>query len=171
MKRIGTGSTSLFRHRARLVILLSLVAALALAGCAGRQGVGASESWSGVATQPGTNTAFVGTRDGRVIELLLDVGRNDRIIPRVGAIFDANERAESGNRVDAAFYGTPTIAGDRVYFGAGALIALELKSGTEVWRFETGAPITASPAVAAGRLVIGATDGVLYCFGQKAIRQ
>ena len=56
-------------------------------------------------------------------------------------------------------------------FGAGALIALELKSGTEVWRFETGAPITASPAVAAGRLVIGATDGVLYCFGQKAIRQ
>lgn len=73
----------------------------------------------------------------------------------------------AGSRVDSS----PVIAGDRVYFGAGALIALELKSGTEVWRFETGAPITASPAVAAGRLVIGATDGVLYCFGQKAIRQ
>jgi outer membrane protein assembly factor BamB len=118
VKRIGTGTTSLFRHQARLVILLSLVAAVALAGCAGRQGVGSSESWSGLATQPGANTAFVGTRDGRVIELLLDVGRNDRIIPRVGAVFDANERAESGNRVEAAFYGTPTIAGDRVYVGS-----------------------------------------------------
>ena len=73
----------------------------------------------------------------------------------------------AGSRVDSS----PVIAGDRVYFGAGALVALELKSGTEVWRFETGAPITASPAVAASRLVIGATDGVLYCFGRKAIRQ
>ena len=69
----------------------------------------------------------------------------------------------AGSRVDSS----PTIAGDRVYFGAGALIALELATGAEVWRFETGAPIAASPAIAAGRLVIGATDGVLYCFGQE----
>jgi outer membrane protein assembly factor BamB len=117
VKRIGTGNRSLFTHRARLVLLLSLVAAITLAGCAGRQGVGASESWSGLATQPGSDTAFVGTRDGRVVELLLD-DRNGRIIPREGASFDANDRDEGGNRVDAAFYGTPTLAGDRVYVGS-----------------------------------------------------
>ena len=41
-------------------------------------------------------------------------------------------------------------------------------SSAEVWRFETGADIAASPAVAQGRLVIGATDGAIYCFGAKA---
>ena len=68
-------------------------------------------------------------------------------------------------RVDSS----PVIAGNRVYFGAGALIALDLATGTEVWRFETGASITASPAIAAGRLIIGATDGVIYSFGQEVI--
>lgn len=69
----------------------------------------------------------------------------------------------AGARVDSS----PVIAGDRVYFGAGAVIGLDLASGAEVWRYETGASISASPAVAAGRLVIGATDGTVYCFGQK----
>jgi len=32
---------------------------------------------------------------------------------------------------------------------------------------EAGAPVEASPAVGAGRLVIGAMDGTLYCFGAK----
>ena len=62
---------------------------------------------------------------------------------------------------------SPVIAGDYIYVGARALIALALASGAEVWRFETGAAIAASPAIAAGRLVIGATDGVLYCFGKE----
>ena len=66
-------------------------------------------------------------------------------------------------RVDSS----PVIAGDRVYFGAGALIALNIDTGTEVWRFESGASITASPAIADGHLIIGATDGVIYSFGQK----
>lgn len=69
----------------------------------------------------------------------------------------------AGARVDSS----PVIAGDYIYVGARALIALALASGAEVWRFETGAAIAASPAIAAGRLVIGATDGVLYCFGKE----
>jgi outer membrane protein assembly factor BamB len=117
VKRIGTGNRSLFIHRARLAVLLSLVAAITLAGCEGRQGTGASESWSGIATQPGSDTAFVGTRDGRIIELQLEE-RNGRIVPREGATFDAKDRDEGGNRVDVAFYGTPTLAGDRVYVGS-----------------------------------------------------
>ena len=66
-------------------------------------------------------------------------------------------------RVDSS----PVIAGNRVYFGAGALIALNIATGTEVWRFESGASITASPAIANGRLIIGTTDGVIYSFGQE----
>ena len=62
---------------------------------------------------------------------------------------------------------SPVIAGDYIYVGARALIALALASGAEVWRFETGAAIAASPAIAADHLVIGATDGVLYCFGKE----
>ena len=92
------------------------------------------------------------------------IGGRDKLIhalaPETGAVQWTHP---AGGRVDSS----PVIAGDRVYFGAGALIALDLKSGVEVWRYETGAAITASPAVAAGRLVIGATDGVLYCFGQE----
>ena len=33
--------------------------------------------------------------------------------------------------------------------------------------YEAGGDFIASPAVAAGRLVIGNTDGTLYCFGAK----
>ncbi|MBF8305782.1 MAG: PQQ-like domain, partial [Acidobacteria bacterium] len=31
--------------------------------------------------------------------------------------------------------------------------------------FDAGSGLTASPAIAAGRVVIGSQDGVLYCFG------
>jgi outer membrane protein assembly factor BamB len=36
-----------------------------------------------------------------------------------------------------------------------------------VWTYEAGGQFAASPAVAAGRLVIGNHDGTLYCFGGK----
>jgi outer membrane protein assembly factor BamB len=42
-----------------------------------------------------------------------------------------------------------------------------VQSGKERWRFDAGAAIVASPAVAAGRLVIGTVDGNVYCFGKK----
>jgi outer membrane protein assembly factor BamB len=37
--------------------------------------------------------------------------------------------------------------------------------GKKVWEFEAGAPLSASPAIAGGRIVIGSQDGKLYCFG------
>jgi outer membrane protein assembly factor BamB len=43
---------------------------------------------------------------------------------------------------------------------------LDYKSGQLVWEFNAGAPLSASPAIAAGRVVIGSEDGRLYCFGQ-----
>jgi len=44
---------------------------------------------------------------------------------------------------------------------------LDLKTGRQLWTFEGGGSILASPAVAAGRLVIGTDDGNLYCFGAR----
>jgi outer membrane protein assembly factor BamB len=65
--------------------------------------------------------------------------------------------------------GSPLIAGNRVFVGSrdSRLYALDIRSGKELWRFDAGGPIIASPAVAAGRLVIGTTRGELYCFGAK----
>ena len=43
----------------------------------------------------------------------------------------------------------PAAADDRVYIGSG----------------DTGVPLSASPAIADGKVVIRSQDGVLYCFG------
>ena len=56
-----------------------------------------------------------------------------------------------------------------MYVGSsdGRLYVFDLKTGEKVSAFEAGAPITASPAIARGRLVIGADDGRIYCLGAK----
>jgi len=36
-----------------------------------------------------------------------------------------------------------------------------------VWSYDIGKGISASPAVADGRIVIGSEDGVVYAFGAK----
>ena len=42
---------------------------------------------------------------------------------------------------------------------------LDAQGGAKRWEYEAGNALTASPAIAAGRLVIGAQDGRIYCFG------
>jgi outer membrane protein assembly factor BamB len=42
---------------------------------------------------------------------------------------------------------------------------LDSASGKKLWEFDTGAGIAASPAIAGGRVVIGAEDGRVYVFG------
>ena len=56
----------------------------------------------------------------------------------------------------------------RVFFGSqdGRIYGLDRHSGKEVWRYDAGGKIFASPAVAGGRLVIGSDSGHLYCFGE-----
>ena len=73
----------------------------------------------------------------------------------------------AGGRVDAS----PVIAGDRVYAASmrGRLHGLDLATGAEMWTFEGASAFAASPAVASGRLVIGDTDGVLYCFADSSV--
>jgi outer membrane protein assembly factor BamB len=45
------------------------------------------------------------------------------------------------------------------------LYVLDAETGEKEWEFDTGSAVVASPAIAAGRVVIGSGDGVLYCFG------
>ena len=72
------------------------------------------------------------------------------------------------SRVDSS----PVIVGERVFFGTvgGELVALNLDSGEKVWEFVIGAAIIASPSVVTGKLVIGADDGRIYCFGERGIK-
>jgi outer membrane protein assembly factor BamB len=42
---------------------------------------------------------------------------------------------------------------------------LDLSTGKKLSEFNAGAPLSASPAIAAGKLVIGSQDGKLYCLG------
>ena len=69
------------------------------------------------------------------------------------------------SRVDSS----PVIVGERVFFGTvgGELVGLHLNSGEKVWEFVVGAAMIASPSVVDGKLVIGADDGRIYCFGEK----
>jgi outer membrane protein assembly factor BamB len=53
-----------------------------------------------------------------------------------------------------------------VYVGSNdsRLYVLDLATGKRLFQFDAGAPLSASPALAGGRLVIGSQDGRLYCF-------
>jgi outer membrane protein assembly factor BamB len=47
------------------------------------------------------------------------------------------------------------------------LYVIELTTGKQLKKIELDGPIAGSPAVAAGRLLIGTQKGTLYCFGEK----
>ena len=51
----------------------------------------------------------------------------------------------------------------------GRLLLLDLADGETIWDFDAGGSFVASPAVVDGRIVIGNTEGVLYCFGKKGL--
>ncbi|MEM9354252.1 MAG: PQQ-binding-like beta-propeller repeat protein [Planctomycetota bacterium] len=85
----------------------------------------------------------------------------------------ALDAAEGGLQWKTTTKGTmessPVIVGDAAYYatGRGRLFGVGLKDGDERWTFEAGGSFKASPGVSEGRLVIGNTDGVLYCFGER----
>ena len=49
----------------------------------------------------------------------------------------------------------------------GRLHIVRLSNGKGLWRYTLGQPITGSPAVAGGLIVIGCTDGTVYAFAAK----
>jgi len=46
----------------------------------------------------------------------------------------------------------------------GRLYLLRLSDGKQVWSYEIGQPVTSSPAVANGMVVVGSDDGYVYAF-------
>ena len=110
------GTRPLGRPFGRLVIASMVVfaAVVVLGGCNARNRGSASQSWSGVAVEDGS--AFVGTKDGRVIQITLRDGEGDRTFAQVGATFGPPE--VDGTPSDPAFYGTPTLDDGRLYVGS-----------------------------------------------------
>jgi outer membrane protein assembly factor BamB len=49
----------------------------------------------------------------------------------------------------------------------GRLYVIRLSDGSGVWSYEIGQPITSSPAVARGMVVVGCDDGYVYAFGTE----
>jgi len=49
----------------------------------------------------------------------------------------------------------------------GRIYILDLNDGSKKWSYEIGAAITGSPAVTAGKIIIGADDGTVYAFGES----
>jgi outer membrane protein assembly factor BamB len=47
----------------------------------------------------------------------------------------------------------------------GRLYVLDLETGKKLSEFDAGSGITASPAIAGGRVVIGSQDGIIYALG------
>ena len=41
---------------------------------------------------------------------------------------------------------------------------LTTADGKEAWTYEIGQPVQTSPCLAAGRLIMGADDGIIYAF-------
>ncbi|MGW7609930.1 outer membrane protein assembly factor BamB family protein [Streptomyces sp. NPDC054766] len=60
--------------------------------------------------------------------------------------------------------GSPVVAGQIVYIGATDhhLYAVNADTGVSRWRFDTGAPVYSSPAVADGVAFVSTENGYLY---------
>jgi outer membrane protein assembly factor BamB len=94
-------------------------------------------------------TAVLVSREGVVRALALADGA-ERWLVRLGVGVEAS----------------PLIAGGHAWIAdaGGVLHALALTDGREAWRSNIASPL-AEPAAAAGRLLVGAADGSVWCFG------
>jgi outer membrane protein assembly factor BamB len=67
---------------------------------------------------------------------------------------------------------SPVIAGDLAIAAttAGKLYLIDVVSGEVKYENDFGGSFVASPAVVDGRILLGNTDGTLYCFGAKSLQ-
>ena len=66
-------------------------------------------------------------------------------------------------------YSSPSVAGGYVFAGStrGELLALSLKKGKKLWRFETETPVDAPSTVRGNMVCFGTSGGTLYCLDKK----
>jgi eukaryotic-like serine/threonine-protein kinase len=64
---------------------------------------------------------------------------------------------------------SPVKAGDTIYTGGdNGLLAIDARTGSLRWKFETERTVESSPAVAEGLVYFGGKDGVLYCLNAES---
>ncbi len=154
-----------------LALTLLLSAALLLAGCAQNRSA-ATQSWSGVAGDG--DSLFVGTNEGKLIQLSADAG-----IARY-APYTAPPAADGEGF--PAIYGAPTIDGDRVVVGAynGVVASVNADNLSDPRTFEIDGNsltkgIAGSVAVSGGVLVVAASEdadkGRLYVLDKASLTE
>lgn len=152
-----------------LILLVAVVLAVVLGGCAQSRNA-ATQSWSGVAVA--SDSAFIGTREGRLIKLSLDAG-----LAQTAPYQVPQPDQEQGF---PALYGTPTVDGGRVYLGTynGIVLSLDTASLGDARTFEIDGNdlakgIAGSAVPHNGALVVGATEdagaGRLYVLEAESL--
>jgi outer membrane protein assembly factor BamB len=71
---------------------------------------------------------------------------------------------------DWDFYlSSPSISGERIYFGVGSGYVYSLNAGTgeKMWEYKTGNVVHSSPAIAYGNVYIGSWDSYFYALDQS----
>jgi outer membrane protein assembly factor BamB len=113
-------------------------------------------------TAEGTGIVVAGSGDGRMSGVDLSEGKvlwthtSDSTIYKVSPY----------RRDDRPLLSSPTIAGDKVFFGSadGHLYALDLATGRKLWSYTIGVPVMSTPAVSGNALYVAAYDGRIYAF-------
>ena len=109
--------------RMAVTSMVVLAAVVLLGGCGARNRGSATQSWSGVALEG--DSAFVGTADGRVVQIKLR-DQGGETIAQLGATFGPPD-VERG-ATDPAFYGTPAVDGGRLYVGSYHGVAYSMRA-------------------------------------------
>ena len=110
---------------------------------------------SGAALSPDKSTVVVGSSDGNLYAYDARTG-----MLRSGYPFESPQDM---------IWSTPVIDHGVVYFGSHDhnIYAVDLASGTEKWRRETGGAVIASPLVFKNRIIVGSFDRKLYILREE----
>ena len=83
--------------------------------------------------------------------------------------FDLTTGEVRWRRCPGELSSSPVAAGDRLFLTAhgGTAMALDLRTGEEIWRFETEDPICSSPALSGEALFFGCDDDHLYALSAQ----
>ena len=169
---VGEASRSVTPHSSRerafrlnkVVVALALpLLLIAMAACAR---IGNPEGWSKGAVVDGVRVdgelhdlLYIGTREGELIAL--DRTSGERMW-RFELIGEEKERA---------IYGTPAVAGDKLYVGGydSMLYVLSLDEGEMQARVPLGGPIVGGPVVVDNLVLVGSSDGYMYAFDTEKL--
>lgn len=141
------------------IIIAILLAALALAGCAGTRGWPATVSEGGI--------LYVGTMDGRVVALNPDSGSRrwdwQPTAKQGGQVASFLSCGTGGSLVGGLLYGAPAIANGLVHvaFHTGMVYAIDALSGTQKWDYDLRSTVSGGVAVDNNTVFIGSSNGKL----------